>query len=402
MKYSAIVIPLILLFMAAEYIAAILLKKKEYFKFENSISNLSIGIAERMMYLLFATMFYQVFEWIYINFAFLQVPSNALIWVVLLMLTDLLWYWYHRFGHEINFFWSAHIVHHQSEDFNFTVAARITFFQALIRNAFWCVLPLIGFHPDMVITILLVHGGYSFFTHTQMIPKLGFLEKIFITPSHHRVHHASNERYLDKNYGDIFVFWDKIFGTFQEEDEQPIYGLVKPLQSQSFLWQHFHFYFEMWEAMLMEKSWKEKIKILFGKPVMVNELASRRARFKYHRMTKVGKLSQFQKAYLVFQSAMGMGILFFFTMNFSQMDWVNVLLVFVIVLLTLINIGALLERKTWLYNMEIARLYFTFVWVIWVFNFDVELVILIVAFTLTLWSLPVKNFYQRLMMRSLG
>jgi alkylglycerol monooxygenase len=241
----------------------------------------------------------------------------------------------------------------------------------------------------------LVHGGYSFFTHTQMIPKLGFLENILITPSHHRVHHASNEKYLDKNYGDIFVFWDKMFGTFQKEEEKPNYGLVKPLESQSFLWQHFHFYFEMWEAITMQKSWREKLKIIFGKPIMVTELHRRRARFKYHKSTQIGKLTKFQKSYLVFQSAMGMTFLFFFTREYNQMDQVNVVLTCGIILMTLVNIGALLEKQTWLYNLEIARLYFIFIWIIWVFNFDLELVLFLIAFILCLYIVPVKNFYQR-------
>ena len=142
---------------------------------------------------------------------------------MMLLATDFVWYWYHRLGHEVNIFWGAHIVHHQSEEFNFTVAARITTLQAIVRNVFWCILPFIGFHPNLVMTILVVHGVYSFFTHTQILEKQKWLEYIFITPSLHGVHHASDEKYLDKNYGDVFVFWDKLFGTFQKEEEKPKY-----------------------------------------------------------------------------------------------------------------------------------------------------------------------------------
>jgi len=135
--------------------------------------------------------------------------------MLLLLATDLVWYWYHRLGHEINILWGAHIVHHHSEDFNYTVSARITTLQSIVRNVFWSILPFAGFQPGMVIVILVIHGTYSFFTHTQVIGKLGWAEYIFITPTHHGVHHASNPKYLNKNYGDIFVFWDKLFGTFQ-------------------------------------------------------------------------------------------------------------------------------------------------------------------------------------------
>lgn len=116
----------------------------------------------------------------------------------------------------------------KAKKFNYTVSARITTFQAIIRNVFWCLLPLAGFHPTMVFATLVIHGAYSFFTHTQLIKNLGWLEYIFITPSLHGVHHASNEKYINKNYGDLFVFWDKVFGTFQKEEEEikPVYGLA--------------------------------------------------------------------------------------------------------------------------------------------------------------------------------
>ncbi len=118
------------------------------------------------------------------HYALIDLPNQWWVWFVLLLFTDLIWYWYHRFSHEVNILWAAHIVHHHSEDFNYTVSGRITVFQALIRNIFWCFLPLIGFPPYMVITILIVHGAYSFFTHTRIIGKLGFW-KTFLLP--HRI-----------------------------------------------------------------------------------------------------------------------------------------------------------------------------------------------------------------------
>jgi sterol desaturase/sphingolipid hydroxylase (fatty acid hydroxylase superfamily) len=210
--------------------------------------------------------FYGLYYYIYEHYAILNIPNGWPVWISLLLATDLIWYWYHRLGHEINIMWGAHIVHHHSETFNYTVSARITTLQAVIRNIFWCVLPFIGFHPAMVIAILVIHGTYSFFTHTQLIGKLGWLENILITPSHHRVHHASNEKYLNKNYGDIFVFWDKLFGTFQKEEEEPVYGLTHPLKRHSFLWQHFHYYAELAEACRRSGSIYQSIRILLGKP----------------------------------------------------------------------------------------------------------------------------------------
>jgi sterol desaturase/sphingolipid hydroxylase (fatty acid hydroxylase superfamily) len=160
--------------------------------------------------------------------------------LALFIATDFVWYWYHRLAHTINIFWCVHVVHHQSEDFNYTVSARITVLQAFVRTGFWSVLPLAGFSAEMITSILLVHEVYPFFVHTQLIGKMGILEHIIVTPSHHRVHHACNDEYLDKNYGDVLIIWDKLFGTFVEEKAPPVYGLTKQLGSQSFLWQHFH------------------------------------------------------------------------------------------------------------------------------------------------------------------
>ncbi|HEY9047295.1 MAG TPA: sterol desaturase family protein [Ohtaekwangia sp.] len=352
----AFIIPAFFLFLALEYLLARKRGKSKYFTYENSIANISIGIAERLLNLLITGSFYSLFYYIYQHYALFNIPNRWPIWIALLLTTDLIWYWYHRLGHEINVMWGAHIVHHHSEDFNYTVSARITTLQAVIRNLFWCILPFIGFHPAMVIAILVVHGTYSFFTHTQLIGKLGFLEYILITPSHHRVHHASNEKYLNKNYGDIFIFWDKLFGTFQKEEEEPVYGLTHPLKRHSFLWQHFHYYFELAEACRRSGSIVKSLRIIFGKPEDIdqtiredleNALLPPRINFR----------STFRfKVYLNLQLLASILGLFSFTLFFFELDVVECTLIIALILITLINCGALLEQQQWIYFLEIARL----------------------------------------------
>ena len=192
-NYVAVAIPAFFIFLGLEYLAAIRQKNQHFFKFDSSVANLTIGIAERLLNLFITTSFYGAFVYVYEHFALWQIPNTWWVWVILLLTTDLVWYWYHRLGHEINLFWAAHIVHHQSEEFNYTVSARITTFQAIIRNVFWCLLPLAGFHPTMVFATLVIHGAYSFFTHTQLIKNLGWLEYIFITHSMHDEPHAAKE-----------------------------------------------------------------------------------------------------------------------------------------------------------------------------------------------------------------
>ncbi|TKC06488.1 sterol desaturase family protein [Pedobacter polaris] len=355
-NYLAFAIPAFFLFLYIEYVLAVRLKKAHLFKYESSISNVSIGIAERLLNLFIAASFYDLFNYVYKHYALLSIPNTWWVWILLIMATDLVWYWYHRLGHEVNFFWAAHIVHHQSEEFNLTVSARITTFQALIRSAFWCALPFVGFHPAMVITILTVHGAYSFFTHTQLIPRLRWLEHILVTPSLHGIHHASDEKYLDKNYGDVFVFWDKIFGTYQREEEPPKYGLTHPIKSYSFLWQHFHYYFEIAEATNRVVGFKNKLKVIFGHPAVLNQDIRPLLEQKYLQHKSKDTYRFKFKKYLNIQIVVCVIMLTFLTAYFKDLNLVDQLFFLVFIIITLINCGALMEQIRWIYYLECIRL----------------------------------------------
>jgi alkylglycerol monooxygenase len=360
MNYLAFAIPGFFLFLYLEFALAARLKKSHVFKYESSISNLSIGIAERLLNLFIAGSFYELFNYVHQHYALFAIPNTWWVWLVLILATDLVWYWYHRLGHEVNFFWAAHIVHHQSEEFNLTVSARITTFQALIRGIFWCALPFVGFDPLMVVVILTVHGAYSFFTHTQLIPKLGWLEHILITPSLHGVHHASNDKYLDKNYGDVFVFWDKLFGTFQSEEEKPTYGLTHPIKSYSFLWQHFHYYLELIEAARRVKGVGNKFRVVFGHPSLLDQ-DIRPVLEKRYGKQKVKESYRFKfKQYLNAQILIAIVILTFTTAFFNYLGPVDKLFLVLFTLLTLINCGALIEQMRWIYYLECFRLMIVF------------------------------------------
>jgi len=354
---AALAIPAFFLFAGLEYVAARRKKQSSVFKFDSSIANMSIGLAERLLNLFLVASFYGIFQYLYEHHAFWGIPNTAWVWAILILTTDLIWYWYHRLGHEINLFWAAHIVHHQSEEFNYTVSARITVLQAIVRNIFWSILPLAGFHPNMVMTTLLVHGAYSFFTHTQLIGRLGWLEHIFITPSHHRVHHASNENYLNKNYGDLFVFWDKLFGTFQKEEEEPVYGLTHPLRSYSFMWQHFHYFMEMIHAIRLTPGLSGKLRIIFGRPEILDQAIRPALERIYLPNRKSGIRTQRRhRAYLVIQIAAASAVVFMLMLLYRQLPMWELVAGTVFVIITLINCGALLEQRRWIYYLEYIRL----------------------------------------------
>lgn len=398
-NYEAFAIPAFFIFFFLEYLLAIQKNKKEVFRYESSISNLSVGIAERLLNLFISASFYSLFYWIYTNYALFNIPNTWWVWILLILVTDLVWYWYHRLGHQVNFLWAAHIVHHQSEEFNFTVAARITVFQSLIRNLFWCVIPFLGFHPTMVITILIVHGAYSFFTHTQLIGKLGWLEHILITPSLHGIHHASDEKYLDKNFGDVFTFWDKLFGTFQKEEEAPKYGLTHPVKSHSFLWQHFHYYLEILEACKRAGTLKERLQIIFGNPGLLDQEIRPVLEKQYLQQQSSSKYRFKFRKYLNLQLIVSIVLLAFITAFYAYMGLIDKLFITTLILLTLINCGALMEQRKWIYYLECARVLLLFTFLFWKAG-HVEFAILPVLFILLMEdAFNIKKRYNTYVLR---
>ncbi|PLK43016.1 sterol desaturase family protein [Emticicia sp. TH156] len=354
LNYLALAVPFFLFFIWLEYFIA---KKqgKPYFKFNSSIANLNVGIAERLIDLFTAGGFYFFYDYLHKNFAIFDIQPSLLLWIALLLATDFLWYWYHRFGHEINLFWGVHVVHHTSEEFNYTAATRITIFQAVVRTSFWSVLPVIGFPAEMITVILLVHGIYPFFTHTRLIGKLGLLEYIIVTPSHHRVHHASNEQYLDKNYGDMFIIWDKLFGTYAEEKEEPSFGLTKQLESYSFLWQHFHFLVEIAYAAKEQKGLRNKLKVVFGKPSDFDPEIRVRAEKRFLAVRKVQAYTTKFRAYVIAQIAFIVTALFLLLLLEHYVPVFLQVLAALFILVTLINCGAILDQRRWVFYLEFAR-----------------------------------------------
>lgn len=393
----ALAIPFFLFFMGLEYYYS-KKKGKNFFQFAESIANINVGIAERLTDICTIIPFYYFYKYIFDHYAIFDVKSGVVAWIVLFLLTDLVWYWYHRLAHEVNLLWAAHIVHHQSEDFNYTVSARITIFQAAIRSLFWGILPLFGFSPEMITTFLLVHGLYPFFIHTQAIGKLGWMEYIFVTPSHHRVHHSSNPAYLDKNYGDVLIIWDKIFGTFTEEKEQPVYGLTKPLNSHSFLWQHFHYPLELALAMKKTAGFKAKMKILFGRPDAVNpELRAILERFFLKRNPSFSPTAT-HKRYIVLQTTVSLICLFCIILFYDRLPLMECFFIGIFILLSLINTGAIMEQRSWIFYLEFSRISLLLLYIgIHFPDMITAFFILSIAAVLLYFFRPMERQYKRLL-----
>jgi len=399
LNYLAFAVPLFLVFIGLEYYVS-KKKGKNFFSYAESIANLNVGIAERLLDVFATGLFFYFFDYIHKNFSLFRITPNWLTWVALFLLTDLVWYWYHRFAHEINIFWAVHVVHHQSEDFNYTVSARITVFQAVVRSLFWSVLPLLGFPAIMITTFLLIHGLYPFFIHTQTIGKLGWLEYILVTPSHHRVHHASDPEYLDKNYGDVLIIWDKIFGTFTAERHAPTYGLTKQLKSHSFLWQHFHFPLEIGMSFWYAKTFKAKWKSIFGKPDDIDPRYRAVLERKLLNVKPYGEPTLVLKQYLNAQMFFSLVLLFVTLLFENYFSGWQLFLLSAFILISLVNSGAMLDHRSWIFYLEVIRFIIVLVAMgvfynnNWLISFLVFVVSLLVYYFKPLQKHYLKLLYQ--------
>ena len=200
------------------------------------------------------------------NLAITSVPNQILTYVIAFISLDFAGYWVHRLQHVANFFWNGHIVHHSSEEFNLACALRQSI-SAIVKTFAIFLLPaaLFGVPEIVVATVAPLHLFAQFWYHTQHINKMGFLEKIIVTPSHHRVHHAINKEYIDKNYGQIFIFWDKLFGTYQEElpDVPPVYGITRPVRTWNPIKINFQHVWLLIKDAWRTHNWKDKFMLWF-------------------------------------------------------------------------------------------------------------------------------------------
>jgi sterol desaturase/sphingolipid hydroxylase (fatty acid hydroxylase superfamily) len=203
-------------------------------------------------------------EW----FGFEELGWAWWVWLLAILGDDFNFYWHHRFSHTIRVLWAAHVVHHSSENYNLGTGIRNGWVTLFYKPLWWIWMPLLGFHPLIIATAIALNSSYQLGLHTQYVPKLGWLEHIFNTPMLHQVHHSCNVEYLDKNHGGIFIFWDKMFGTFQDYDKsiKPEFGVLTKPGSHNPLVVLTHEYKNIWDDVKTAPTWKDKLKYIFYEP----------------------------------------------------------------------------------------------------------------------------------------
>lgn len=206
--------------------------KMEAYAYKDALTSIAMGLGNVAIGLFTKGIVLTIFYFIYTSVHVFTIPFTWWAWILLLFAEDLTYYWNHRIGHTSRFFWASHVVHHSSQKYNLSTALRQTWSGSFYTFIWWIPLVVIGFHPIMILVQMSISLLYQYWIHTEMITKLPkWFEAVFNTPSHHRVHHATNPQYLDRNHAGIFIIWDKLFGTFEPEVEKPVYGLVKNIDT---------------------------------------------------------------------------------------------------------------------------------------------------------------------------
>lgn len=241
-------------------------KGKDTVRNMDMISSLSSGVTNVTKDVLGLAIALISYEWLVSKVALTHINTTWITYLIVFIVLDFAGYTVHALDHKINFFWNSHIVHHSSEEFNLACALRQSV-SVFVRLFVILLIPaaLLGIDPKVIAIVAPLHLFAQFWYHTQHINKMGFLEKIIVTPSHHRVHHALNKEYIDKNYGQIFIFWDKIFGTFQEEmpDVKPVYGITRPVRTWNPIKINFLHLWLMIKDAWNTKIFKDKLRIWF-------------------------------------------------------------------------------------------------------------------------------------------
>lgn len=287
-------------------------------------------------------------------------PSSGWTWLLAMIGVDFAYYWWHRASHEVNILWAAHVVHHQSEDYNLAVALRQAFLTNITMIPFLLPLALLGVPPLVFAAAKGLNAVYQFWIHTELIRDIGPLERVLNTPSHHRVHHAINPQYLDRNYAGILITWDRLFGSFERERERPVYGITKPLRSLNPLWANFHYYVDIAAVAAAATRWQDRLYAVVAHPgwrpgrehappLGPGELSDRAAH--PYEVGASGGL----RLYVLAQAVLGVPLTMYLLIAGHGFTPGALLLAVALVGLSTVTWAGLFERKAWAWPVEVLR-----------------------------------------------
>ncbi len=347
-------------FLIAVVVEALLGRRREgYYYFGTAISDLGCGTVFQGVEVIFKLITLGAYAWIYEHFRLVDwAEGHWAPWVIAIVGVDFLFYWWHRASHVVNSLWAVHGVHHQSEDFNLAVALRQPLFEPLTWFLFFVPLAFLGVSPLVYLAAYGLNRFYQFWIHTELVDKLGPLEWILNTPSHHRVHHGVQEQYLDKNYGAILIIWDRIFGTYEREEERVVYGTTTPLASYNPVWANFAIFGRIGRLAGRARALGQKLWAPFAHPAWLpsegdpDAEADKRMEVPKYRPEISGATMAYVGAHFLF---LGVGLFFFVLLEFR---WTipQLCLGAAVAVISGLSFSGLVERRPWALPMELVRL----------------------------------------------
>jgi alkylglycerol monooxygenase len=390
--------PIALVFIVAEVFFSWYLKRG-YITFTEAMANFGTALANQTTNVLLLTAVLYTYGYLWEHYRIFTIELTWWSFILLLLGVDFVFYWVHRFGHEINILWAAHSPHHSAEEMNFFVAVRASVTQRLSSFMFFWVLTIVGFSPIHIYTMTGLHLFLAFLHHTEFVPKLWRpIEFVFTTPSHHRVHHGVNFQYLDKNYGEFLIIWDRMFGTFAEEKEKVVYGIYDHPKSWNPIAINFHFYKVLWNYARETPYFWDKIRVwvmpagwrprgLLQKE-MVEITGENQVKFRPEMFAK-------SKFYFVLQVALGIALMIGVISKLYGWSVESRWIAGILLWWQIINWSGILEAKSWLWVSETVRNIATPIAVI-IFSQLFELSSILLGIVLvSLFSIVWTNLYFR-------
>jgi len=336
------------------------LKGTDYYRVNDALTSLATGTINQLVSVSSRLIPFTFYALLYQHIALWDIGDSVWVWVLAFVIYDFFYYWNHRFGHEMNILWAAHVVHHSSEEYNLTTALRQTG-TGLLSFVFYLPMAVMGFDPLIVLSVGALNLIYQFWVHTRHVGKLGWIEWIFVTPSNHRGHHAQNAVYIDRNYGGVFIVWDRLFGSYQEEldEDPPVFGIRGAVQSWNPIWVNFQIYHQLASDAIRTKSWWHKLTLWFRRtgwrppdvershPINKTDLAD----FRKYQTDVPGPLKLYCLLHYIINSVVALG----FAIYVADLSINERILMVSFIVLTCFSIGALMEGRHYAGVLEWVR-----------------------------------------------
>ncbi len=365
-NYIALAVPFFFLLMGIELLVA-RRRRRVVYRFEDALTDVSCGVTQQIIMLFANGVLFAGYVWIYEHARLADLGRRpALAWVVALVGVDFIYYWWHRTSHRVNLLWAAHAVHHQSEDYNLAVALRQAVLTPFTSLPFSLPLAMLGIPPIVYVVAESVSTLYQFWIHTELVGRLGPLEAVLNTPSHHRVHHARNPEYIDRNYGAILIVWDRLFGTFAAERARPIYGITKPFRSFNSIWAQLQPVLDVVATSLRAPTLAERVRVWLAPPERSFSWEGAPASARPLDGTKFSvRIAPPLRRYLWINFALVIAATFVLMLWSQNMPARKLVGGAALILLAMLSFGGLVDGRRWARPFEVARVTVTAVALVW-------------------------------------